>query len=462
MPDGDDVAVATAATEAQVANSAPRHSVDLRLTAILALAGLLRFSVLLIRSRGNGSSWTKGDSADYLTLSRDLDALVSKSNAHFSLSLLRTPVYPLYLAAARTITGSSFIGPLILQVLVGVGVVYVTYRLGLNLYGRRVALLAAVILAIDPLSIVYSSVVLTEVLFTFFLVCSVLLLWRPNANRWMRGLASGLLLGVATLTRPVSLYLSILMAIGYLILERKRLRQAVAVVLSFLIGFGLITGGWIVRNDVMGGVATISTVEAYNVLYYRAEGALAEGQNLPLSKARSDVSNQLRAKLPPHPTPAQVDRAEESLGRTIILNNPVGYAKEVLKGGGRLVLGPGGDAFVEATAGHAKDEVDAYGDLYLAVLYTLVVVGLWSAWRGHRLRNCLLPLIVIFYLAIVSSGLEAYSRFRVPIMPFLALLAGAGATAIVGHVRSDRSSSMRVDAPESTGTDRRKQVGLSP
>ena len=54
----------------------------------------------------------------------------------------------------------------------------------------------------------------------------------------------------------------------------------------------------------------------------------------------------------------------------------------------------------------------------MAVLYILVVVGLWLAWREHRLRNCLLLLIVIFYLAIVSSGLEAYSRFRDPIMPF--------------------------------------------
>ncbi len=163
--------------------------------------------------------------------------------------MLRTPVYPLYLAVTRTITGSSFIGPMILQVIVGVGVVYVTYRLGLNLFGRRVALCAAMILAVDPLSIVYSSLVLTEVLFTFFVVCSVLLLWRPDANRWTRGLASGLLLGVATLTRPVSLYLSILLAIGYLILERRRLRQAVVVVLSFLIGFGLIAGGWVVRNE---------------------------------------------------------------------------------------------------------------------------------------------------------------------------------------------------------------------
>jgi 4-amino-4-deoxy-L-arabinose transferase-like glycosyltransferase len=422
------------ATEAVVASSTDSSSTcsfDVQLTAILVVAGVLRLSILLIRS-SKTSRFLSHDSASYLTLSRDFDAFASTSNPHFSLSMLRTPVYPLYLAATREMTGSSIVGPMLLQVLVAVGLVYVTYRLGLSLFGRSAALWAALFLAVDPLSIIYSSLVLTDMLFTFFLAWSVLLLWRPTDNRWARGLASGLLLGVATLTRPVSLYLSVVLTIGYLILEREHLRRAAVVALSFIVGFGLVAGGWVIRNDVMGGVSTISTIEGHNLLYFRAVGALEEGQNLQPYQAYSYVSTQLRTELPPHPSLGQIDRVEESIGRTIILNNPIGYAKEVISGGGRLAFGTGSAESVPATAGHATDVVDTYGDLYLLVLYVLVVVGLWVAWREHRLRNCLLPLIVIFYLAIVSSGLDAYSRFRVPIMPFLALLAGLGAMAIIG------------------------------
>jgi hypothetical protein len=424
----------------------PRRSVDFWLIAILVVAGLLRLAVLLVRS-SETSRFLTPDTPGYRALSRDLSAFTSESNPHFSLSMLRTPVYPLYLAATRDLTGSSIVGPMILQVLVAVGAVYVTYRLGLSLFDRPVGLWAAALLALDPLSIVYSSLILTEALFAFFLVCSVLLLWRPEDNTWARGLASGVLLGVATLTRPVSFYLSVLLAVGFLVLERSDLRRAIVVALSFLVGFGVVAGGWVVRNDVMGGDPTISTIEGYNLLYYRAVGALEEGQGLTSQRAYAEVSKDLRAELPPRATPDQIDRAEQSVARSILVNNPEGYAKEVIKGAGRLVFGSGGDEFIPATGGHATDLADAYGDLYLFVLYVLVVVGLWAAWRKHKLRNCIMPLIVIVYATAVSSGLEAYSRFRMPIMPFLSLLAGAGAVAVVSIARDFRARSTGAPVP---------------
>jgi 4-amino-4-deoxy-L-arabinose transferase-like glycosyltransferase len=402
------------------------------LALVLAVAALLRFAVLLIRSSRQKRFLTP-DTAGYQTLAKDLGAFTSKSNPHFGLSMLRTPVYPLYLSFTHLITGSRVIGPMILQVLVGVAVVYVTYRLALTLFGRSVALCAAAILAIDPVSVIYSSLILTETLYSFFLVCAVLLLWRPQDNRWTRGLAAGVLLGLATLTRPVSIYLSVVLAIGYLVLERENLRKAGLMALTFLIGFGVVAGGWIIRNDVMGGVATISTIEGYNILYYRAVGALQEGDHLTQSKAHHKLAKELKHELPPHATPGQVDKTEESLGTKIIREHVTGYVKEAVKGGGRLVFGPGNAELVTATAGHATDLVDGYAVVYLIGCYLLGLFGLWSAWRSYRLRMCVLPLLVIIYTVIVSSGLEAYSRFRVPIMPFFAVLAGVGALAIVNR-----------------------------
>ena len=424
-------AEATEAEQDGLTPSPSRHFLDVRLAAVLIAAGVLRLSVLLVRST-RSSRFLSHDSASYLALSHDLRAYTATSNPQFSQTMERTPVYPLYLAATRAITDSAVVGPMLLQILLGTGVVYVTYRLARNLFGRPTALWAALFLAVDPLSILYSSLVLTETLFTLLLAISVLLLWRPEDNRWTRGLAAGVLLGLATLTRPVSLYLSIVLAIGFLLLERRSLRRAAFIVLSFMTGFGLVAGGWVVRNDVMGGVPTVSTIEAHNLLYYRVLGALEEGRNLPRSQAISILSAQLESALPPHPTLGQIDRAEDSTARSILLHNPAGYAKEIIKGGGRLAFGTGSTELVPATAGHATALVDAYGALYLFVLYVLVAVGLWAAWRQHRWRSCLIPLIVITYLALVSAGLDAYSRFRVPIMPFLTLLAGFGAVKVLG------------------------------
>lgn len=429
MPGGEVQATDTQAVMSGSRHSYSRQPFDLTLSAILVIAGALRLGVLLIRS-SDTSRFLNPDSAGYLTLSRDLSAFVSASHPHFSLSMVRTPVYPIYLAVAGHVTHSAFVGPMLVQVTVAVGLVYVTYRLGFVLFDRTTGLWAALLLGIDPLSIIYSSLVLTETLFAFLLAWSVLLLWHPNESRWQRGLASGLLLGVATLTRPVSLYLSIPLVIGYLLLERTHLRNAIIVALSFTLGFGFVAGAWVIRNDVMGGVPTISTIESHNLLYYRAVGALEEGHGLPPDVAHSYVSTQLHARLPGHPSLALIDRTEQSLARAIILNNPIGYAKEVLKGGGRLAFGTGGTELEPATAGHAIQIVEAYAVLYLLALYLLVIRGVWAAWRENRLRSCVLPLIALFYVAIISSGLDAYSRFRLPIMPFLALLAGHGAQAI--------------------------------
>jgi hypothetical protein len=99
--------------------------------------------------------------------------------------------------------------------------------------------------------------------------------------------------------------------------------------------------------------------------------------------------------------PARPTR-EQSLATRVIREHLVGYAKEVAKGGARLVAGPGNDEFVPATGGHAHDLVDAYGLVYLVVLYVLVVVGLWWAWRQRRLRNCFIPIVVILLCALTE------------------------------------------------------------
>jgi Dolichyl-phosphate-mannose-protein mannosyltransferase len=410
---------------------------DIPLTIILTVALLLRLAVC-IGGALRPSAYIQNDSHGYLSLANDLGAFTSKSGPNYLLSLSRTPVYPVYLSVIHDITGSSVIAPMAVQVLVSVCTVYLTFRLGRTLFGRVAGLGAAAALAIDPVSIAFSAVVLTEALFTFFLVGSLVLLWRPNdPRRWTRGLAAGLLLGLGTLTRPVSIYLSVVLAVAYLVLERKHLRQSVTVAVAFMIGFGVLAGGWIVRNEVVGGGVTISTIESYNLYYYRALGVVEQTQNLSEAQAYEEMSNELKAKLPGHPSPTETSAAERSMATTIIREHPVPYAKEVVKGAIRIVAGPGLDETVYALTGHTTELPNVYAVPYLIAFYILVALGLWSALRARLLRNGVLPVLVILYLLVVASGLEAYFRFRTPMMPFLALFAGVGLATVLGH-RSGR------------------------
>jgi hypothetical protein len=47
---------------------------------------------------------------------------------------------------------------------------------------------------------------------------------------------------------------------------------------------------------------------------------------------------------------------------------------------------------------------------------------------------------MIFYFIIISAGGETYSRFRVPVVPYFAVLAGVGYAWVFNYLRSYGSS----------------------
>jgi hypothetical protein len=68
----------------------------------------------------------------------------------------------------------------------------------------------------------------------------------------------------------------------------------------------------------------------------------------------------------------------------------------------------------------------AFALLHLAAMYSLAAIALW------RLPPQAVAVLLILYFVVLSSGPEAYPRFRVPIEPLLAMLAGVG----YQHLRS--------------------------
>jgi len=71
--------------------------------------------------------------------------------------------------------------------------------------------------------------------------------------------------------------------------------------------------------------------------------------------------------------------------------------------------------------------------LLLAALYVGVAAGTWAAVRGAFLPSLVFVAVFALYLLLISSGPEATTRFRVPMAPFLAALAGLGWSRIVAR-----------------------------
>ncbi|MDP8969513.1 MAG: glycosyltransferase family 39 protein, partial [Actinomycetota bacterium] len=306
-------------------SEAPRSRPDWRLLGILLVALVLRGGLLLVAA-GNDERLESTDVPEYLSLARDLrGGYVDEADPLFEIGLKRTPAYPAFLALVLAASGGSVEWATFVGILIAVGTVGLTFALARDLFGPPAGYGAALLIAIDPASVAWSNFLQPESLFTLLLTGAVVLWYRAQRHGlpWQAAVA-GLLVGVAILTRPVALYLPlVLVAVGWLI-ARVGVRQRIAVGLTFLIVSALPVAAWVTRNVAVTGVAFVSTVESLNMLYYRAAGAVAEEQGISVRQARQRLFAEVDGRRGPGENAAELARRRTALGVQTLLDHPVG------------------------------------------------------------------------------------------------------------------------------------------
>ncbi len=161
------------------------------LAVILIVAGLLRLGVVC---------WKP----DALLEDRDLywgiaqrvavgDGFVHPELGHAT--AYRPPLYPLLLALIVSSGGGLKLLAAV-QIALGTATVWLTWMLGRHLSLGRRALLAAALVAINPLLVQATSLAMTETLFTFLVTACLL---AAITNRWI---TLGVFVGLAMLCRP--------------------------------------------------------------------------------------------------------------------------------------------------------------------------------------------------------------------------------------------------------------------
>jgi 4-amino-4-deoxy-L-arabinose transferase-like glycosyltransferase len=396
------------------------------LLVILAAALIIRLAVALITRQRHLIS---PDTVTYVRMAHDLSGYLHLHNTAFATGLQRTPIYPLFLTAVFKITGNSIRWAAAIQAVIGTGLVYLTWRLTTIILpnSRWAPLAAAAIIAIDPVSIAYTVAILAEVLFAVLLTGGLILWIEGIRNRSTSKLVTaGLIWAAATLTRPVLLYMPLLLVIAALITERERWRALLPALALFLVAFVVPVGGWALKNRAQTGVTMVSSIQGYNVLEFRAAGAVEEAKGIPLTRAQAEVTAELH--VPPGENPGRVAQAQQTLGIRIIRQNLTGYAKEAVNGAIKLLFGG------EDLGGSRMREVDI---TFEGLLTVLAAVGLSVLWWRRRLE-AFVPIAVLgAYILVVSAGAEAYARFRTPLMPMIALLAGCSAELAVRRWSAD-------------------------
>lgn len=339
--------------------------------------------------------------------------------------LTRTPVFPLFVACCYWLVGHQLAFAVAVQVLLSVLTGVVVYAIGKRFFDPTTALAGAILLAVDPVSIRFATFLLSETFFTLLLSVSLFCVLAYLRKPQPAGIAAiTISTGLLILCRPIAILWPLaLLPLFAWIAWCKRNRQPLVHYGIVLAGTLAIVSTWIMRNYRAGGIPVLSTVQGINLYYYRAALTLADQQNLRLTDAQRLLRDRLRQKVEQeHLDYKEEYSLMEEWGWQISESAPWSYLRAHARGMARMFLP---QQRRENLLGLPSAAVFYAETVFLAVLYGLAFTGLLAGLRSPDRLAILVLTGAVVYLACIS-GPEAYARFRVPVIPPLALLAGTG------------------------------------
>jgi Dolichyl-phosphate-mannose-protein mannosyltransferase len=430
------------------------------LVAVLAVAVLAQFGYFALSSH-----YFYPDSETYLLPARNMVRGLGFVEEEGTAETLRTPGYPLFLAPFLKLSARP--EPIVItQHLLSCLLAVILYLFALReTSSRRVALLAAMLFALDPLTFHYANKVLSENLFTlalFGVFVLTLSLGRQSDPSAALVLVDGLLMGVLVLIRPVAIAWFAVVAIffgfvwwsrlqrsGHVVSQapsptrpkRPRHTRVFVLIAAFASASVLLPLLWGWRNQRETEVFTVSSIAGANMMEQRAAGVLAILDRGDFTENLARHQKELEARAwremaeEYQDDPAVLDssvRADWSakIGRPIILAHPVAYGLLTMRG--LLVNLFESDWGAVQVVSRLPAPVIAWPiRLMTAAEFLLACIGLVVLWRTRR-DLALLSALTIVYFVFISAGGESEARFRTPVVPMYALAAAVGARKGVG------------------------------
>jgi 4-amino-4-deoxy-L-arabinose transferase-like glycosyltransferase len=222
------------------------------LVAVVVAAGLLRvgFSTLVV----GWHSGVRGDEVDYQAIASSL-AKGEGYRIDGYLTGRRPPLYPFLLSLLYRVVGPSVTAGRILQILLGMLLVYLVCRVAGKYFGARVGLIAAVISAVNPFLIMMSGYLLTENIYTVLILTALLVMPVPQllGRRLRAVLVASAVMGAATLARPTGLPLAAWMLAAGLVFGGGSLGLRASNGLAAAALFCAVLLPWMIRNDLVAG-----------------------------------------------------------------------------------------------------------------------------------------------------------------------------------------------------------------
>lgn len=337
----------------------------------------------------------------------------------------QAPLYPYFLAVIYTVLGDSVLTVRAVQAVLGAFSCVLLARAGMSLFGRWGAV-AGVLLAVYPPAIFLDGSLEKSALATLLIAA---LLAAAVERRW---LATGIVLGLLSLTRENALILA-LPILGWIAIEVRQRRAA----LVFAAGCAAVLLPVVVRNLAVGGEFHLTTAQ-FGPNLYIGNHAGAKGTYEALVPGHGSVSDE---------RDDATRLAQQAAGRRLspgeVSSYWTGRALEYIRAQPLAWLGLMGRKLALALNVSELTDTESpsvYADyawllklpLDFALLLGLAACAAVLAWDERR-RIWLLYAMAGAYVATVAL-FYVFGRYRFPVAPILMLIVAAGA----GRVRPGR------------------------
>jgi 4-amino-4-deoxy-L-arabinose transferase-like glycosyltransferase len=322
--------------------------------------------------------------------------------------------------------------------------------------GARAAFLSAILILIDPLTIIWSMTVLTETLLAAALGTSAVLLanWA-HSRRNMVLILAGLFLALAILVKPLAMLVAAVWGAAILVMplettapKAMTIRRAIRRGFLFALPSILLVVPWFVRNGMLWDCPALSSVDRVTMRDYMAAKVLAEAEQVDLSVTQSRLQDD-----DPGLCPSKTAKYWK-----IILDHPDIYARLHVAGTIPVLIGTNFDRWLQYLGAgyHLPDLWRPYMDggwrelwsviteqikvfpeglalllglsAFQLVFYGLALKGTITALRGTSIPGkwVAVAMTLAILILVLIPGQGGHERFRVAVQPLLAILAAYG------------------------------------
>ncbi len=344
---------------------------------------------------------------------------------HGKPTLLRPPLYPYFISLVYYMFGYNQTLIVVIHILVNLLMIFIIYQIAVKVFDRKTAFLSSFVLSLYPPFIWYLSRLYNENLFNILLALSVLYAVKIFSDISLKNsIIFGLLSGLTSLCKGQMIVYPLVLLPGLIYVYQSDIAKVVKRFSLMLIFMLLVISPWTVRNYIVSGKFVL--IQSGAAIHFMRGNALFEkniGFSNPYHKNAMDeafakerkIIKQFESVNKRKITELELTEVFDNIVMEYIKNNPLRFIKKILTG--CLQFWYLGESKVKSTG--------------MAIIqFPLILFAIMGIYPVYKKRSKLIIPVysLIIFFTVIHAALLAISRYSIPVMPYVIILASFGIT----------------------------------